>query len=292
MADDRTYIRIHDGMPDHPKIDPLSDAAFRLLVSCWCWSSRHLTDGRMPVVTWNKRGTPKTRRELEAAGLVERLDEQTVEFHDYLLHQRSAAEVAAMKEKRAAAGRAGGLAKAAASKPLASASPVAKQTASKTVASTETDPSSNEEGTTSPDESGSLTLVPSAPGSAFDAWWAVYPRKTAKEAARAAYAKARRKATADELLAGAKAYRDDPTRVAQFTPHPATWLNGGRWQDESPARPAAAEDRTVTFPEVRALFDIPESEATAMWERYRDHGARQASWWTARYPLRPGRRLA
>jgi hypothetical protein len=29
--DDRTYITVHDGMPDHPKVEGLSDAAFRYL---------------------------------------------------------------------------------------------------------------------------------------------------------------------------------------------------------------------------------------------------------------------
>lgn len=134
MADDRTYIRVHDGMPDHPKIDPLSDTAFRLLITSWCWCSRHLTDGRMPKVTWAKRGTPKARRELLAVGLVTDDGSEFVQFHDYLEHQRSAEQVAAMKEQRRAAGRAGGLARA--KRP---AKQVAKQNGSKTQASTETD---------------------------------------------------------------------------------------------------------------------------------------------------------
>lgn len=106
MADTRTYIRVHDGMPDHPKVDGLSDRAFRLLVESWCWCSRHLTDGHMPAATWRKRGGPKARAELVAAGLVEPLDDNSVRFHDYLEHQRSAEEVAAAK---AAKGRGGAL---------------------------------------------------------------------------------------------------------------------------------------------------------------------------------------
>lgn len=144
--DSRTYIRLHDGMPDHPKIDGLSDRAFRLLIETWCWCSRHLTDGHVPTVTWSKRGTPATRRELIAAGLVEERD-TGVWMHDYLKHQRSAEEVAELKEKRREAGRRGGLAK---SRNLASAKASAKQVAkqsakqnlkqtrSKTVASTDT----------------------------------------------------------------------------------------------------------------------------------------------------------
>lgn len=140
MTDTRTYIRVHDGMADHPKIDALSDRAFRLLIESWCWCSRHLTDGRIPEPTWAKRGTPAARRELESAGLVEVAPDGSRIMHDYLEHQRSADEVAAMREQRREAGRKGGQAKAArlanAKRP---AKQVAKQTSSKSVASTETE---------------------------------------------------------------------------------------------------------------------------------------------------------
>lgn len=104
MADTRTYIKVHDGMPDHPKIDVLSDKAFRMLVQTWCWCSRHLTDGHMPKAIWEKRGTPKVRRELLAAGLVAVLPSGDVAVHDYLEHQRSAEKV---KEVRQTKGRDG-----------------------------------------------------------------------------------------------------------------------------------------------------------------------------------------
>lgn len=132
MPDERTYIRVHDGMPDHPKVEPLSDAAFRLLVNTWCWSSRQLTDGRIKEASWVKRGTPKTRAELVTAGLVEEVEPGIYQMHDYLEHQRSAAQVAALREKRRAAGSMGGKAKA---KSVAS----AKQNDDKPVPETETE---------------------------------------------------------------------------------------------------------------------------------------------------------
>lgn len=110
--DERTFIMLHDGMPDHPKVDGLSDAAFRLLVATWCWCSRHLTDGHVPAATWAKRATPKVRKELLDAGLAEPTD-SGVYMHDYTNHQRTAAQVAEDKAKHVAAGRKGGLAKAA-----------------------------------------------------------------------------------------------------------------------------------------------------------------------------------
>lgn len=32
--DERTFITVHDGMPEHPKVEGLSDAAFRVLIRC------------------------------------------------------------------------------------------------------------------------------------------------------------------------------------------------------------------------------------------------------------------
>ncbi len=80
----------------------------------------------------------------------------------------------------------------------------------------------------------------------FDRWWSVYPRKTAKDAARRAYAKALRSCLPSELLGAAERYRDDPTRDPAFTAYPATWLNAGRWQDEGPVRPSARRTHSTT----------------------------------------------
>ena len=71
----------------------------------------------------------------------------------------------------------------------------------------------------------------------FAAWWSVYPRKVGKKVAATAYARACREITPDALLAATERFRDDPNRRDEFTPHPATWLNQGRWDDDPlPAR--------------------------------------------------------
>lgn len=66
----------------------------------------------------------------------------------------------------------------------------------------------------------------------FNKWWAVYPNKAAKGAARVAWVKARKKVSAEDLIAAAEAFRDDPRRKPDFTAHPATWLNQERWSDQ------------------------------------------------------------
>jgi DNA-binding transcriptional ArsR family regulator len=71
----------------------------------------------------------------------------------------------------------------------------------------------------------------SLPG--FAAFWAAYPRRTAKRAAASAYRRAlNRCGDAELLVKAAAAYRDDPGRAPEFTRHPATWLNGDCWEDD------------------------------------------------------------
>lgn len=60
--DDRLFIRLHDGMPDHPKIEGLTDKAFRLLITALCRSR----DGYVDVESLPS----KIRTELWDAGLM------------------------------------------------------------------------------------------------------------------------------------------------------------------------------------------------------------------------------
>jgi hypothetical protein len=72
----------------------------------------------------------------------------------------------------------------------------------------------------------------------FEGFWAAYPKKVGKGAARKAYRNALKRAFYDEILAGAKAYaasKPDP----QFTAHASTWLNADRWLDEPERKPSA-----------------------------------------------------
>lgn len=81
----------------------------------------------------------------------------------------------------------------------------------------------------------------------FADWWAAYPRKVGKDAARKAYSAALKRASAADLLAGLKRakFSDDP----QFIPHPSTWLNAGRWQDEAGGTSSAATAAPIAAPD-------------------------------------------
>ncbi len=72
---------------------------------------------------------------------------------------------------------------------------------------------------------------------AFAAFWAVYPRRVGKPKARLAFEQALRRASLEDILAGAKRYARDPNRADEFTAHPTTWLHRDGWEDEPlPAR--------------------------------------------------------
>ena len=112
--DDRPGILVAHEMPDHPKIAPLSDAAFRLLVTAWAYCSRLETNGRIPDAVWRKMGTPRARAELttppvcvpDSEPLI--LQRSTyVECRDYLAHQRSSGEIEAVRGSRSESGEKG-----------------------------------------------------------------------------------------------------------------------------------------------------------------------------------------
>ena len=68
---------------------------------------------------------------------------------------------------------------------------------------------------------------------AFEEFWKAYPRKAGKDAARKAFAKA--KVPVATLVAAVERQKKSAQWQkdgGQFIPHPATWLNQGRWQDE------------------------------------------------------------
>lgn len=73
----------------------------------------------------------------------------------------------------------------------------------------------------------------------FSEWYSTYPVHKGRGQAFKAYRLARKKASAEVLLAGAKRYAADPKRDDKFTKHAATWLNSECWLDETQSAPAA-----------------------------------------------------
>lgn len=102
-------------------------------------------------------------------------------------------------------------------------------------------------------------------GALFEEFWKAYPKKRAKDDARKAFDK--RKPTRALLDTMLKALREQAQSAqwqkdaGQFIPHPATWLNDGRWQDEDGVALAASANPQVA--ETRARLDAEEKRVIA-----------------------------
>lgn len=115
-----------------------------------------------------------------------------------------------------------------------------------------------------------------AADAAFATFWATYPRRTAKRDARKAWDKALTRSDAATITAAAARYRDEPGRDSRYTPHPATWLNGDRWEDERRPpradRPGTREYDGMQLNE-RTIADLERDKRFAAMENGATHSA-------------------
>jgi hypothetical protein len=113
--------------------------------------------------------------------------------------------------------------------------------------------------TSSPPKGGSgSAILPFAKPNGFDRFWEAYPRKTGKGGARKAFAKALLKiGGADPQAALMVALeRVKPTWTeGRYIPHPATWLNDERWEDEPEIPPPKGDEFAEARARVLAGFD-------------------------------------
>jgi hypothetical protein len=66
----------------------------------------------------------------------------------------------------------------------------------------------------------------------FDAFWSQFPRRESRAAAMREYVFARRRVSAETILAGLARYLDHLPREAQYIKKPASWLRDGDWDNE------------------------------------------------------------
>ena len=77
---------------------------------------------------------------------------------------------------------------------------------------------------------------PPATPSPFDHFWKAYPKKKAKESAQKSWDRQKLNSKATEIIAAVETQKrtTDWTRESgRFIPHPATWLNSHRWEDDT-----------------------------------------------------------
>jgi len=232
-----TYFKVDDQFHSHPKTMSVSLQAKGLWVVAGSWCGAHATDGHIPARALVLFGANEsTANELIDAGLWERTESGYV-FHDWLHHQFSKAEIDAHREYEREKKR--------------------KQRAKKRE-QLGGDSLGDNDGMSLGDNLGD-SPVPSrgSPGMVgmvglvntskekreektdqhFAEFWSVYPRKVGKTAAQKAFIKALTIADASVIIEGATRYANDPNRSPEFTAHPTTWINQGRWDDDPlPAR--------------------------------------------------------
>lgn len=264
-----TYVKVYDDLEDHPNwqdIDQLAEAV-GLWTLAFIYCGRNRTDGHFPKRLVSRRwaGTEAVRDELLQAGRWHAPGHDCADcpqpaegqfyMHAYLERNRSREQIEALSEKRSEAGKRGGAARH--GKQLAEqvSGPV-KQTPSRSKPDTDT---------------ATKNTQAAAAAAEFDRFWTLYPRKVGKEAARKAYDKARRNtdeaAVAAGLLNATQVWRTTQTEP-RFIPHPATWLNEGRWADEVALPGMPEQTRRPTLMQCSQQDTHPRHETEDAHNRY------------------------
>lgn len=82
----------------------------------------------------------------------------------------------------------------------------------------------------------------------FDAFYTAYPRHVGRRAAAKAFKAAAKRAKIDQImkgLEGYKAYWEARQTKKEYIPHPSTWLNQDRWDDELDVPPPSDRHRRL-----------------------------------------------
>jgi len=111
-------------------------------------------------------------------------------------------------------------------------------------------------------------LEPETKAAAFDAFWARWPRRQAKAAARRAWMKIPI-SEYSSVMAGLEKYRMSDQWTRGVIPHAATWLSDKRWQDDDIPQSAAIRGTTPrpSLDEMRQKRSSMTKEGKALLEK-------------------------
>lgn len=220
-----TWFKVDDNLTFHHKVVKAGNSAMGLWVRAGAWCAQQLTDGHVPDYMLTRMGTQTQVDRLISVGLWDRTETGIV-FHQWANRNPLRIEVDAERD----AARERMKANRAAKKGVKKTSPQVSESRSPEVRRTVDDAFGNPD-PTRPD-----------PNNHFDEFWSVYPRKESKGHARKAFASALKKSDPETIIGAARVFAD---RVRgsekKFIAHPATWLNGERWEDEQHNDTAAEE---------------------------------------------------
>lgn len=247
----RTFVKVFTDLDDHPAWMDLDNVHLGLWLRALLYCRRNLTDGHFSARVTRRWGDPGSVPELVQVGRwhepghdcadCPQPAEGSLYLHAFLEVQNSRDKVSELSEKRAEAGRRGGISRA------------GKQLASKAGGKSQAD-----SGKGQAEEKRREEKEPAAGAAEFDLFWAAYPKRVGKTAAAKAWAKAVKSANPGVIIAGLGSANAEWTAArteSQFIPHPATWLNAGRWADEPATLPG-----TVEPPKGHTLMQCRDSE--------------------------------
>ena len=217
MAGD--WMKIELEMPDKPEVHYIAgalnldpDAVVGKLIRVWQWFNKHTEDGNAHGVTYllvdRITGVTGFGEAMAFAGWLEQHDKILV-MPKFDRHTSESAKKRALTNRRVAEYR----------QKNSNAPNVTKSV-------------------TREEKRRSKPPIPPKGGvSGFAEFWKAYPKKIGKGAAEKAYAKAGINGHLPDILTAierARATEQWQRDHGQFIPHPATWLNQRRWEDEPP----------------------------------------------------------
>lgn len=237
-GDTRVFFKMDVGYFRNPKImlllEECRDAVF-LHMAAIAYARQHLTDGVVPTravmrdVLLDPCGPhcgshcdPQcARMMLRINGLLEPVDDRRDRVHDYGKHNQTSSEVGARKAAAQEAANARW-------HPKGNARRNANRIADGTAPGT-----ADRNAEWNAEKRREEKNYARAREARFEEFWNAYPRKVGKGQAEKAWKTAVKDTDPDDILAGLRSQLPKLTQSeTKFIPHPTTWLNGDRWEDQ------------------------------------------------------------
>ena len=250
------WLQVHQTLKDHRKLFDAADELevspphmMGLLVSFWMWALDNAPSGGLDGITprmiaraaqW-EGPAEKLTAALIRAGWLDEKDDGQLEIHDWyeyagkLIDQRQAEKERSQRRRSATAGSSDGTGN---DRQTTDGQPAGDQKkAAGRVDQTRASKTREEKAPPSPSgEVDDADAKKSAVEVRFDEFWSAYPKKVGKQYALKAWKRIKPDATLHEKIMKAvdtqKRWDQWRRDNGRYIPNPATWLNGGYWDNE------------------------------------------------------------
>ncbi len=230
------WFRFYHEALDDPKVQMLDPRLFKAWVNLLCIA--HRNGGRIPTITatsfllrMSETDCNDVILALKNIGLLDDSD-GTIEPHNWKGRQyqsdSSAARTRKYRHMQRHSDRHSDVT------PTVTVTPSETDTESETEAETDTETESETDTESEADKTPSRARrARSSYSTEFEEFWQAYPRRIGKAAAFKAFGRAAAKTPVAEIMAGLGRFVDATMDTdMKFIPHPQTWLNQERWNDD------------------------------------------------------------